>query len=166
MRKKLLLLGVAGFLAVNVFADHSGDRLGLGLFAGAGSATAAGGAQFNGGISLKVPGLPVFWGINASIGNNATAVSVTGDYYIFDDDLVRDNSFDLDWFLGLGGFGHFYFGDPFSAALGVRVPIGLSWHVNQNFELFADITPGLGVKLTGSPLYWVGGGELGLRVWF
>jgi hypothetical protein len=163
MRKKLLLLGVVGFLAANVFADHPDGKLGLGLFLGGGAASA--GAQFNGGLSLKLPSLPVFWGANAYIGSDAVALSVTGDYYIFDDDLVRDGSFDLDWFLGIGGFVHAHFGDPFSIALGARLPIGLSWHVGKNFELFADVTPGLGINFP-IDFYWVGGAELGLRVWF
>jgi hypothetical protein len=167
MKKKLFLFCVAALLAVNAFAQHSGSRLGLGVFAGVGSATTAGGAQFNGGLSLKLPGLPVFWGVNAAVGSNATALSVTGDYYIFDQDLVKDGSFDLDWFLGIGGFGHFYFGDPFFMAVGGRVPIGLSWHVGRNFEVFGDVTPGLGINFKdGIRFYWVGGGELGLRVWF
>jgi hypothetical protein len=164
MRKRLLLLCVAGFLAANVFADHPGNRLGLGVFVGGGGTSVTNG-QFDLGISVKTAGLPVFWGINASIGSGL-ALNISGDYYVFDQDLVRDGSFDLDWFLGVGGFGHFYFGDPFSAALGVRFPIGLSWHLNQNFEIFLAGIPGIGLQFTGDPLYWAGGGELGLRIWF
>lgn len=164
MRKKLLLLCVAGLLAVNAFADHP-SGLGLGIFGGGGgSATAAGSGNL--GLSLKLPGLPIFWGVTANFGEKSTALSVSGDYYLLDEDLTR-GSFDLDWYLGIGGFGHFYFGDDnFYAAVGARLPIGLSWHIVDKLELFGDIVPGIGIDFhDGLKLYWVWGAELGLRLW-
>lgn len=163
MKKRLLLFCVVGLLAVNAFADHPSNKLGLGLFLGGGYGS-VGGGLFHPGVSLKIPGVPIFWGVNAAIGG-VTGLSVSGDYYFIDADLVKDGSFDLDWFLGLGGFGHLYFGDDVSFALGARVPIGLSWHINKVFELFADVAPGIGVSFTSHPLYWTMAGELGLRVW-
>ncbi|MDR1143745.1 MAG: hypothetical protein LBK77_05945 [Spirochaetaceae bacterium] len=163
MKKKLLLVCIVGLLAVNAFADHPSSRLGLGLFMGGGYGS-VGGGLFNPGLTLKVPGVPVFWGINVAIGS-VVGLSVSGDYYFFDADLIKAGAFDLDWFLGLGGFGHLYFGDAFSFALGARVPIGLSWHINRTFEIFADVAPGIGVTFSSRPLYWTMAGELGLRVW-
>jgi hypothetical protein len=163
MKKKLLLLGVIGFLTVNVFADHPGNKLGLGLFLGGGWGSVGGGV-FNPGISLKVPKLPVFWGFNASIGNTSS-LSASADYYIFDADLVKDGSFDLDWFLGVGIFASMYFSDNPLFAVGARIPVGLSWHINNTFELFGDLVPGLGLRFTSNPLYGIFAAELGLRVW-
>ncbi|MDR2377105.1 MAG: hypothetical protein LBD96_11790 [Treponema sp.] len=163
MKKKLLLFCVAGLLTVNAFADHPGGRLGLGIFGGGGGASAAAGSG-NIGLSLKLSGLPLFWGITAYIGD-PFSMSISGDYYLIDDDLVRDGSFNLDWFLGIGGFGHFVIGNTVSAALGLRLPVGLSWHLSTNLELFADVVPGLGLNFSGDPLYWVWGAELGLRIW-
>jgi hypothetical protein len=164
MKKKLFLICVAGLLTVNAFADHPSGRLGLGIFGGGGSASAAGG-HGSLGVTLKLPVLPIFWGVTAYFGD-PLALSASADYYLIDADLVQDGSFNLDWFLAIGAFGHFTFGsDNFSAALGARLPIGLSWHISNNFELFADVVPGIGISFRGSPLYWVWGGEFGLRVW-
>jgi hypothetical protein len=163
LKKRLLLVCIVGLLAVNAFADHPSDKVGIGLFLGGGYGS-VGGGLFNPGLSLKIPRVPVMWGINASFGG-ATGISLSGDYYFFDADLIKDGSFNLDWFLGLGGFGHFYFGNNFSFAMGARVPIGLSWHINKMFELFADVAPGIGVSFTSNPLYFTLGGELGLRLW-
>ena len=165
MKKKLLLVCVVGLLAANVFADHPGGKLGVGIFGGGGSGSAAGGSG-NVGLSLKFSGIPIFWGFTGNFGKNVTALSVTGDFYLIDDDLVKDGSFNLDWFLGIGGFGHFYFtNDTVNAAVGARLHIGLSWHVSNVFELFADVVPGLGISFAGDLLYWTWGGEFGLRVW-
>jgi hypothetical protein len=164
MKKKLLLFCMVGFLAIPAFAEHPSNKLGLGLYVGAGYGSVAGGL-FNPGLSLKIPNLPIFWGINANLGNSTAGVGISGDYYLLDRTLVKDGSFSLDWFLGLGVFTHIYFGDSSFFALGARVPIGLSWHINKTFELFMDVAPGLGVRFTDSPLYYVGAGELGLRVW-
>ncbi|MDR0731499.1 MAG: hypothetical protein LBF63_07505 [Treponema sp.] len=161
MKKKLFLICVIGLLAVNAFADHPGGKLGLGIFGGGGGTTAAHG---NLGLSLKLSSLPLFWGITAYFGD-PFSLNVSADLYLIDDDLTRDGSFDLDWFLGIGGFGHFVIGDSFSVALGARVPIGLSWHIINSLELFADVVPGLGISLQGAPLYFDWGAELGLRLW-
>ncbi|GHU20684.1 hypothetical protein FACS1894163_13730 [Spirochaetia bacterium] len=165
MKKKFLLVCFIGLVLGigGVSADHS-DGLGIGIIAGGGGGTVGG--LFYPTLSLKVPNVPVFWGVNAFLGSGL-GVGVSGDYYIFDRDLVDSGSFNLDWFLGVGAFSHFFFGDGFGLGAGVRVPVGLSLHINETFELFLDVTPGIGLGInTGSILYFVGGGELGLRVWF
>jgi hypothetical protein len=163
LKKFLLVFCFALVLAGGVFADHPDDKTGVGLFLGGGWA-GVGGGLFNPGFSLKVPHVPLFWGFNASFGA-ATGLSVSADYYLVDRDLVRDGSVDLDWFLGAGLFTHFYFGDDFTMALGVRLPLGLSWHINRVFELFADVAPGIGLKFDSKPFYGAFTAELGLRVW-
>ncbi|MDR0669089.1 MAG: hypothetical protein LBF95_03310 [Treponema sp.] len=164
MKKKLLLVCVVGLLAANVFADHPGGKLGVGVFGGGGSSTAAGG-RGSLGLSLKLSGLPLFWGVTAYFGD-PFLMNVSADYYLIDDDLVKDGSFNLDWFFGIGGFGRFYISsNDFAVDLGLRLPIGLSWHIINNVELFADVVPGLGISLQGNPLDWTWGGELGLRLW-
>lgn len=163
MKKKFLLFCLVGFLAIPAFADHPTNKIGLGLFAGGGFGSVAG---FNPGVSLKFPNLPVYWGINASIGGGTVGLSVSGDYYLIDQNLVKIGSSNLGWFLGLGAFTHIYFGNSASFALGARLPIGLSWQINRTFELFMDVVPGIGVGFNrGSLFYFVGAGELGLRLW-
>jgi hypothetical protein len=165
MKKKFFLVCVIALLAgaVNVFADHPGDKVGIGLFAGGGGGT-VGNGFFYPGLTLKVPTFAVFWGVNGFIGAGSAGLGVSADYYILDKDLVKDGSFDLDWFLGVGAFAHIYFGSNSSVGLGVRIPIGLSWHINNIFELFIDVTPGIGLNIP-PVLYLTAGAELGLRVW-
>jgi hypothetical protein len=163
-KRWILLLCLVAVLTTGAFADHPNNKVGVGLFLGGGWGS-VGGGLFNPGLALKIPGLPVLWGVNASFGRSTTGLSVSGDYYFVDRDLVKDGSLDLDWFLGLGGFAHFFFGSDFNAALGVRLPIGLSWHIGRVFEFFADLAPGIGIKFDSAPFYGVLGAELGFRVW-
>jgi hypothetical protein len=163
MKKRLILFCLAGLLAVNAFAEHPNNRLGLGVFGGGGGASAAGGYGSLG-VTFKLPVLPIFWGATAYLGD-PVGLSASADYYLIDANLLGSGSFNLDWFLGIGAFGHFSLGSNFYAALGARLPIGLSWHISDNFELFGDVVPGIGIKFKDAPLYWVWGGEFGLRVW-
>jgi hypothetical protein len=170
MSKKLLLLCVVGLVAVNVFADHPGDKLGLGIFGGYGDSSSTEGGSGNLGLSLKLPGMPIFWGVGFDFKDaDGKALSVSGDVYLFDEDLISQGSFDLDWFLGVGGYGHFIFykDSGIGADLGIRIPIGLSWHITNNFELFGDVVPGIGIDFEkdGPDFGYVWGGELGLRLW-
>jgi hypothetical protein len=102
-------------------------------------------------------------------------------------------NFKLDWYLGVGFFVNAYFHDDYyevgnnglrnrrvtkgSFDFGLRVPVGLSWHIIKPIELFVGFVPGLG--------FWIGpiwdnraheyytdfkpypylGGEIGLRFW-
>jgi hypothetical protein len=163
LKKLLLSLCFALTLAGGVFADHPDDRVGVGLFLGGGWAS-VGGGLFNPGFSLKVPRVPLFWGFNASFGS-VSGLGVSADYYLVDRDLIKDGSIDLDWFLGLGLFTQLYFGNHFTMAMGARLPIGLSWHINQVFELFLDVAPGIGIKFEPKPFFGSLSAELGFRVW-
>jgi hypothetical protein len=163
LKKVLLLFCFILVLSAGVFADHPDDKVGLGAFLGGGWGS-VGGGLFNPGLSLKIPRLPVFWGLNASFGS-VTGLSVSADYYLVDRDLVKDGSFDLDWFLGIGAFTSLYFGDYVGGALGFRLPIGLSWHINQVFELFLSAIPGIGVSFRSRPFYGAFAAELGFRAW-
>ncbi len=150
-----------------VFADHPEDSLGLGIIIGAsGGIGGFGGAEV--GVSFKIPRVPLFWAGFVSIHNDYVGLGLTGDYYFFDRDLVTEENFNLDWFLGLGGYVGMGFGDPFGFNLGIRVPVGLSWHINGQFELFADLVPSLGFEVFPDvefPDFGIGG-DLGLRYWF
>jgi hypothetical protein len=171
LKKLLLLFCFFLVLSAALFADHADDKVAVGLFLGGGWGSAGGGVVFdNGGglftpgFSLKIPGIPVFWGLNAFF-SSVTGLSVSADYYLVDRDLVKDGSFDLDWFLGIGAFTHLFFGDYTGGVLGVRLPIGLSWHINQVFELFLDVAPGIGVSFNSGPFYGSLTAELGFRAW-
>jgi len=171
--KKIVLVVLVGLLiGTAVFADHP-NSLGIGIIGGGGY----GGEGFGyPGLSLKVPGVPVFWGIYCPINSYGSGVGVTGDYYLFDSNLVTNDltnedgtyKLRLDWYLGLGGFMHmFFWPDDFNFDIGVRVPVGLSWHIIKELELFFGIHPGVGFWFGDGrfPVHIFIGGELGLRLW-
>jgi hypothetical protein len=162
--KKILFIVAVGLLigTAGLYADHPGG-LGIGPVFGGGSGS-VGGGLFYPGLNLKLSDVPVFWGFNAYIGSYGFGMGVTGDYYLIDSDLVTSGSFDLDWYFGLGGFAHLFFGNDFYMGLGLRVPIGLSWHITKQFELYLAAIPGIGLSIPIG-LYWAGSGELGLRIW-
>jgi hypothetical protein len=170
--KKLVLVFIIGLLlGTAAFADHDGFGIGV---VGGGYGGWGGGFGYPG-LSLKIPSIPIFWGIYFPIYEHHFSLGLTGDFYIFDLSLVtkeltnEDGTYKLrlDWYLGLGGFINLYFW--WKEALidfGVRVPIGLSWHIIKQLELFLGVHPGIGFWF-GSPVpvHFFIGGELGLRLW-
>jgi hypothetical protein len=169
MKKVLLVLFIALTLgSVSVFAQHDKDATGVGVVFGGGW----GGYGYNlyPGLSLHLPSIPdMYWGVYGHISRYGFGVGVTGDYYLFDQPLVENGGFKLDWYLGLGGFADLYFWSyGLSGDVGVRVPIGLAWHITRPVELFLGVAPGVGLGFGpgGLGLHWAGNAELGLRFWF
>jgi hypothetical protein len=190
--RKLVLLLLIGFMAVTAaFADHP-DTLGIGGIFGGGYAFNSNNNYGFGtvGFSLKIPGLPFYWGLYSNFNKYTTGVGITGDYYIFDRNLIgsgeadeavsEDGSEDsskkgsyklkLDWYLGAGLFSDLHFWDGgFAFDVGARVPVGLSWHIIRPLELFLGVGPAFGIY-TGRQIplrfHFFAFGELGLRYWF
>ena len=171
MKKIVLVLLIGLLVGTAAFADHNGFGIGI---VGGGYGGWGGGYGYPG-LSLKIPSIPIFWGIYFPFVYNNFSLGVTGDFYIFDNNLVSNTvsnedgnyNFKLDWYLGVGGFLNMYFW--WKDALldfGVRVPIGLSWHIIKQLELFGGIHPGIGFWF-GSPwpIHFFIGGEIGLRLW-
>jgi hypothetical protein len=191
MKKLVLGIALAAILATGAaFADHPAGW-GIGIQGGVDGGWAGSGAGGGGALSLKVPGVPIFWAVNMGFGSDHFSVGVSGDYYFIDSPLVPAAK--LHWFLGGGGWFHFYsyshtaYGldsNYFSFALGARLPIGLSWQPFPVLELFADFAPSLGIAFdsdgkskdsTGTEYTWhegkahLAGGwgiDLGIRLWF
>jgi hypothetical protein len=174
--KKLFLCGALGLvLAVSgVFADHPGG-LGIGVLGRFG--WGYGGGGFGGGaLSLKLPSLPIFWGVNAGIGSNYFGFGITGDKYFIDQTLTTiGGSVPFGWYLGLGGYFNFaswtwkagwyhnsYYTEDHSKTslgFGVRVPIGIDLQIpisTIKLEVFLEAAPslGLGIFLYDGSKYW------------
>jgi hypothetical protein len=183
MRKLFLVLFIVMLAAGAAFADHPQDKLGLGgVFGGALAFDFIGPGDpwFYGypGLSLKIPNVPIFWAFTANLAHDTTGLGVTGDYYIIDSDMVTEDltnddgtyHFNLDWYLGVGMFLDLHFwSDGVAFDMGVRVPVGASWHIIKELELFLAVGPALGI-FTGTDikprLHFFSFGELGLRYWF
>ena len=116
-------------------------------------------------LSLKLPGIPVFWAFSVSFGPEQLFLGVSGDNYFIDRVLVSD--LNLHWFIGLGGYVNFGVGDVFIFSFGARLPIGISWQPFPLLEVFLDIAPQLGVQLAPTFDFPAGGWpvEIGVRLW-
>ena len=158
MKKFLFVLALVAIIATGTaFADHPGG-LGIGI-QGGGGIYGSGGA-----LSLKLPAVPVFWAIGADFYGGTSWIGVSGDVYLAEGNIVPEIK--LDYYIGVGGFVNLAFGDNFYIRGGARIPIGLSWHFLEIFELYAQIVPYLGISTYGSFFYWNVAGNIGLRIWF
>lgn len=106
----------------------------------------------NVGLSLRFDNFAIgaAWGL----GDNGY-LHVTADNWLIKDDLARK----LDWFLGLGV--DVGIGDPFRLAF--RVPIGLQWMPEKEWEIFGQFAPGVWL-IDDVDLYL--GGAIGVRYCF
>ena len=161
MKKLVLVIALAAILATGTaFADHpSGFGIGLVGNYGFGGYAGAGG-----GLSLKIPGIPIYWAVKLAGGSysgySSFGLGVTGDSYITDK-CIAPQAF-LHFFWGLGGFFDFYsFSYKYDYAswgrtdldFGLRVPIGLSFQPIKLLEFFLDVAPSFGLGMTGGYKY-------------
>ena len=170
MKKLVMVIALAAILATGTaFAVQ--DGLGIGVFGSGGGGWEAGSVGGGGALSLKLPSMPVYWGINFGLGNGFW-LGVSGDFLHLIDNQPLVQDIGLSWFIRGGLYGKLWLGGEWVALdFGARLPIGLSWQPIRLFELFIDIAPSIGLGMAfADPLYvglgggWVG--ELGIRLWF
>jgi len=165
MKKLVIVIALAAILATGTaFADHP-SGFGIGVQGGYGGGWGGGWATSPGvALTLKFPGLPVFWAVDLDIWQSYLGLRVAGDYYFIDKELVST----LHWYLGVGGYVGLGFGtDYFGLGLGARLPIGLSWQPIKLLEIYLQLVPSIGVEFL--PNIGLGGGwgaNLGVRLWF
>jgi len=168
----LILTAVIG--AGTAFADHpggwgigvqGGSSFGWGVFGGNAFALGAGV-----GLSLKIPNVPVYWGIDVDF--IPLRIGITGDIYFLDMMIVPDL---LHWYLG-GGLGVGVGFVPLGLDITARLPIGLSFQIPirsgiEAIEIFIQVVPSVGIGFhfsAGSGVYLAGGFGFGggFRIWF
>jgi hypothetical protein len=164
MKKLFFVVVLAAIISTGTaFATHP-NKLGIGVM-GTWYGDWYGHGYGGGALSLKIPKVPVFWGISMGFDNNYFSIGLSGDYYFIDRTLVP-KAF-LHWYLGAGGWVSFYGSDNYARlSLGARLPIGLSFQPLDFLEIFLEIAPSLGVQLID--LRFPAGGwpiSLGIRVW-
>jgi hypothetical protein len=127
------------------------------------------GAAFNAGfldlpsqamLSFKLDESPAVFAVGASIGSNKFELGVTADWWMYQTELVSI----FHMYVGPGVYAQI--GNGF--ALGVRVPIGVQAFVLEPLELFLEVAPALGIKLSDPidfPTFGVQG-AFGFRFWF
>ena len=175
MKKVVIAIVLSVVLAAGTaFADHPGGW-GVGVLGTFGWTHSDGGGVIGGGaaLSLKVPVLPIYWGVDLDFGDGYFGLGVTGDWYLIDANLI-DTFFG--WYFGVGLFGGVRIWDPgFGLNVGGRLPIGLSLQFpvsSLTLEFFLAVVPRLGLGMifvndhSNADLYFRVGGEFGFRLWF
>jgi hypothetical protein len=170
--KNWFFLGLLGIgVASATWAAHP-NGLGVGgLFSRSFSET----SENNGALSLKIPQVPIHWGIAfaGDTDNDYFSVSLTGDVTMKSSYWVREIKFG--YFVRLGAYGRFsVLNDDFGFSAGARLPIGVQAVFFNNFlELFIDVAPTLGIGTANYAHFgkfyfpdWSIPVELGIRVWF
>ena len=205
MKKLLMVFVLVGIIgAGTAFADYP-DGFGIGLRGGygLGGLVAFGEGDWNwsggatrhflisaggGGLTLKFPKLPIFWGINFSYLSYWFVLGLTFDYYFIHNQI---GNIPLHWYFGIGGYFDFgigrkdIWGDRWGHRIngGVRLPIGLALMFKfggrlEALELNLGVAPSIGVGyiFKDSPSYLYDKGnfalhwgvpiEFGIRFWF
>ena len=171
MKKKVIIaIALAAILVTGTAfaADVHPNGLGIGALWGGNAVWGGNGTIGNSvALSLKVPSVPIFWGISFHLGG-ALSLGVQGDSYILGSQLIPT----LSWFLGIGGYVNLVLGNEAYIGLGARLPIGLTWQPIDILEIFLNVAPslGLGFWTAGNGgIHFPDGGigwELGIRLWF
>ncbi|MDR2521267.1 MAG: hypothetical protein LBC72_01760 [Spirochaetaceae bacterium] len=161
--KKFVLAGIVFLTLAGTFAyaDHP-DGFGIGIQGG--GAGAAGFGNYGGDITLKIPSIPIFWAGGVVLFPGYMSISVSGDKYLIDNEIVSM----LGWYFGLGVGAHIGMGSELGIAAAFRVPIGLTFQPVDMLELYLQVVPQIGLSILPGiglwPHFW--GGNLGIRLWF
>ena len=178
--KKIILILILGLLATGVALAHTDEEIGIGA-----TFSFGGGSHhflISPGLSLKLPDVPVFWGIfvNFNPVRGLWGLGMTGDRHFFEgnfrDEVLTDAEgytyhLRINWYAGLGGFANLLFGgadDSPDITFGVRIPVGLRWHAVRWGEVALGIVPSFGMYggYGGPAFHWSVAGEIALRYWF
>lgn len=156
MGKKIAIVAVVLMIAVTMAG--MADTLGIGA---AWSLSALGGLPNSAMLSLKVPQLPILWGVAAQFGAGDFNMGLTADWWLYQQNLVS--------FIGLYVGPGVYLSLPQPFEIGGRIPIGLNAYPLDFLELFVEIAPAIvlfssdsGVTIPNFRFQ----GALGVRFWF
>ncbi len=111
-------------------------------------------------LSLKIDAFPTVFAIGASIGSEVFQVGITVDWWLFQINLVRF----LYLYIGPGVYAQL----SRSFGIGARIPVGLQVFILDPFELFLELAPAIGVRISDPvkiPAFGLQG-AFGFRFWF
>ena len=155
MRKKTVIIALV-LLAAIAMAGFA-DTYGIGA---AFSLNALGGLPSSALLSIKVPQLPILWGVGANLGSGNFNLALTADWWLFQQNLVS--------FLNIYAGPGLYLTLPSNFEIGARIPVGINAYPLDFLELFAEIA-------LAHP-FWTEGGlvipsfrlqaAFGFRFWF
>jgi hypothetical protein len=171
MKKTAMVLLILVVIGGAAFAQHPGGW-GLGVVGQYGFNWDGFDGQGGAALSLKMPILPIYFGINVELKDHYFGIGVTADNYLIDKMVVSD--INLGWYLGLGCYGLIGIHDDyFALCFGARLPIGVYFMPFKFFEIFFDVAPSLGLDFgvgnDAPPNKFPAGRftmDFGLRFWF
>ncbi len=115
-------------------------------------------------LTFHLPGVPLMFGLGASLGQGYLDIALNGDYWLAEGKLVSI----LDYYIGLG-FTAAVSVNPTAFAAGARLPLGLQiWPLGKTLELFLELAPAWIPFSSGginAANFAVQSG-LGFRIWF
>ncbi|MDR0314020.1 MAG: hypothetical protein LBI14_10535 [Treponema sp.] len=172
MKKFILVLVLAVLVAGAVFADRpSGFGIGaMGQTQGWGWKGFVYTETYGLAVSLKIPSVPIFWGVHLYFYKGSLAVGVSGDYYLIDKTIIPSVNFG--WYFGLGAYaGVNLKSGSFDIHAAARLPVGLYIIPVDFLEVYFAVVPHLGVAVAINPIgvnfpYGGLGAEIGIRFWF
>ncbi|MFW6312591.1 MAG: hypothetical protein ACOC2N_01740 [Spirochaetota bacterium] len=148
---------IALVLLVAVTIGATAQPFGIG---GAFSIDSLGGLPSSAMLSVKVPQLPMLWGVGLQVNENDFNMAFTADWWLYQQNLV---SF-INLYVGPG----LYLSLPNRIEFGGRVPIGINAYPIEVLELFFEVAPTLlffsdtGIDIPSFGLQ----GAFGFRFWF
>lgn len=156
MRKKIVVIALVliAVVAMGGFAEKIGIGAAFGL-------NALGGLPSSAMLSVKIPQLPILWGVAAQFGAGNFNAGVTADWWLYQQDLGSS----IGLYVGPG----LYLSLPEPFEIGGRIPIGLNAFPLDFLEVFVELAPALvffssdtGVTIPDIRLQ----GAAGFRFWF
>ncbi len=156
MQKRIVIIALVlmAVVAMSGFAE----TLGVGA---AFSLTALGGLPSSAMLSVKIPQMPILWGVAAQFGAGNFNLGLTADWWLYQQNLVS--------FIGLYVGPGLYMSLPQPFEIGGRVPIGLSAFPLDFLELFVEVAPAL-VLFSSDTVVTIPNfrlqGAVGIRFWF
>ncbi len=156
MQKKIVIIALVlmAVVAMSGFAETFGVGAAFSL-------SALGGLPSSAMLSVKIPQMPILWGVAVQFGAGIFNFGLTADWWLYQQDLVS--------FIGLYVGPGLYMSLPQPFEIGGRVPIGLNAFPLDFLELFVEVAPALvlyssdaGVTIPNFRLQ----GAVGIRFWF
>lgn len=165
MKKRTLIIVIAILLLIGVAVSGFSVPRKTGFAIGGAFALDPIGTVYPGAaLTFKLPVLPPIWGVGFSFGSQAFRLGITGDWWLWNFQLLGP----LWLYLGPGLWVNINIADSGSGVgLGLRVPVGLQLWFIEPLELFLEIAPRVGLSISDPvTLDWGIQGAIGFRFWF
>ncbi len=119
------------------------------------------------GLTGKIPGLAPVFGLNFyfSAKEERSFIGGTADWILYRQPIYEP--WNINFYMGPGIYTSMLFAKEGRGDLGLRIPIGANWVPQKFLEVFAELTPAVGVVFQDPvQMSWVVQSAAGARLWF